>query len=275
MNTFKEQCIKLRNQDYTLTEISKLTGRSKTSIYFHIRNLPLSSEKRDLIREVARAQVVKIADRRRGKSARPFRTFSTWNTHTVFVVSHFIFDGEISYGVCAYNNRNKSLIKRVESSMCQIYDFEPTRYLNQDTGVSKISYFNVALAAYIKKKSVELMRDISGFRPELKRVFLQSFFDDEGCMDFRPDFNKRQVRGYQKDGDILRTVQRLLTEFDISSSIKLPNEVVIVGKENLKKFQKEIDFSPGVRINGKRSNSIWLKSIEKRRLLGLALSSYR
>ncbi|MBI2610619.1 LAGLIDADG family homing endonuclease [Candidatus Kaiserbacteria bacterium] len=159
--------------------------------------------------------------------------------------------------------------------MKRIYPASPRRYINTHTGVSRISYFNVSLGEYIKEKSVHLLRAIPSMSVELKRAFLQSFFDDEGCVNFRPHRNHRRIRGYQKDVAILSVVKRLLADFYIESRIQLPNEIVIIGKENFLKFQKEIDFSPGVRINGKRSNSIWKKSLEKRELLERAIASYK
>jgi len=83
------------------------------------------------------------------------------------------------------------------------------------------------------------------------------------------------IRGYQKDLHILILVQRLLAQRGIAAQVKQPNEVVISGKENLRKFQKEINFSPGVRINGRRSNSIWKQSLEKRELLARAIVSFK
>lgn len=36
---FKQKCIELRKQDFTLKEISQTLKRSKTSVYFHIKNI--------------------------------------------------------------------------------------------------------------------------------------------------------------------------------------------------------------------------------------------
>ena len=57
--------------------------------------------------------------------------------------------------------------------------------------------------------------------------------------------------------------------------VRLINEVMISGKENLKKFQKEIGFSLGIRRNKNRSNSIWKKPLEKKFLLSEAIKSYK
>lgn len=159
--------------------------------------------------------------------------------------------------------------------MDTMYDREPKRWHNKLTGVHRISYFNVSLSAYLKQKSEELLRDIVSFPTHWQQEFLRSFFDDEGCMDFRAGRNTRRIRGYQKNVDILRLVQKLLLSFDIFAKIHSPNEIVITGKGNLLRFQKEIGFSRGVRINGRRSNSIWKESLEKREILQRAIASFK
>lgn len=203
-----------------------------------------------------------------------FRKFSQWNEETVFVVSHFLFDGEICRG-CIYNNRNIALLNSVETAMRQFYDFEPKRYLNANTGVFRICYYNVEMAAYMKDKTEQLKSGAAKLPKEFKKVFLRAFFDDEGCMDFRPRHNHRRIRGYQKDVRVLEIVRTLLFDFGIESRIQLPNEVIITGKDNLSRFRQEIDFSAGVRINGERSNSIWKENLEKRDLLNRAIESYK
>ncbi len=275
MNAFKQQCIDLRRRDYTLPEIVRITGRPKTSVHFHIQNLPLSESKRRSISESSARRAREIALKRRGVSARLFKKFTRWDPALVCLVSHLIFDGEIKRGGCIYNNRNMTLLNRVENCMKIIYPLEPKRYANKFTGVRRISYFNVSLGDYMKTKSIQLLQEIAFSPKQLKREFVRSFFDDEGCMDFRPKRNLRRVRGYQKNVAILYLIQRLLADFYIDSRIILPNEVVITGKENLLKFQNEIGFSSGVRINGKRSNSVWKQSLEKRLILRKAIASYK
>ena len=109
----------------------------------------------------------------------------------------------------------------------------------------------------------------------LKREFLRAVFDDEGCIDYRPKENRRSIRGYQKDVRILRIIKVLLADFRVVAKIVIPNEVVIVGKENLVRFEGEINFSSGVYLNGNRSNSRWKKHIEKRELLKRAIKSFK
>lgn len=274
MNDFKQHCIELRKQDHTLNEIARITRRPKSSVHFHIQHLGLSRTKRLAIAESNRTRARTLALRRRGLSEKKFIPFSKWNSRLVELVAHFLFDGEIKRGGCFYHNRNLALIQKVEDLMRELYRFEPKRYYNPITGVSRICYFNVALGAFFKDKSLELLRTIGRLSVEEKRAFLKSFFDDEGCMDFRPNLHLRRIRGYQKRVEILEIVRTLLRSFDIEARIQKPNEIVIVGRDNLLKFKKDIDFSAGVRINGQRSNSLWKRGLEKRTLLQKALASY-
>jgi len=275
MNAFAEKCIKLRRQDHTLDEIARVTGRPRSSVFGYIWNLPLSLKKRQNIRDKHTATILKFIEKRRARSAKAFRRFRLWDKKTVFLVSHFIFDGEIRHGGCIYSNRSTALINRVKQGMKVICRFNPKSYKNEVTGVLKIAYFNVVLGAYIKKKATQLLEEILTLPIDLRREFTMSFFDDEGCMDFNSLTHTRRIRGYQKNTDILFLIQKLLSNFGITSKIVHPNEVVITGKENLIKFQREINFSYGVRINGNRPNSIWKKHLEKREILQRAIESYK
>lgn len=275
MKSFKQQCVDLRKKDYTLNEIVEITGRSKTSVYFHIKNIPLSTKKKDLVKTARTKQAVAIAISRRGKACRPFKSFSVWSPETVLLLSHFIFDGEILKKRCRYHNRSKILINRVEKLMFNVYDYSAKKSFDRKSGVSTISYYNIELQIYLYCKAAELLVSINSLTNSHKKEFLRAFFDDEGCMDYRPKRNVRQIRGYQNNKKILETVKQLLFSFNIESKLQGVNEVVISGKENLKRFQKEINFSEGVRLNPNRTNSLWKKDIEKRELLAMAIKSYK
>ena len=275
MINFKEQCIALRKKGYSIIEIMKATGRARSSMHTHIKNIPLSDKRIEQYKIESGKRIRKFALARKGKSMRSFRPFTAWSVDTVLLVAHFLFDGEIARVRCAYNNRSEALIERVTRLMRKWYDFEPKRYQNQLTGVYRISYHNVVLGAYIQKKSIELLRQIKKMPLDLKREFVRAFFDDEGCMDFRPLTNHRRIRGYQKNVRVLKIVRALLQELGVESHTELPNEIVIVGKGNLLRFEREVNFSQGVYINGKRSNSRWKKHIEKRELLKMAIASFK
>jgi intein-encoded DNA endonuclease-like protein len=272
---FKERCIDLRKAGHTLSEIVEITGRPKTSVYAHIRNIPLSQEKIEILKKESGARAIRIALARKGKSVREFKKIKYWNKSNVSLIAHLIFDGSINNTSCIYNNRDKALLDKVEKGMKEIYAYEPRRWINPVTHVNRISYHNVALANHLKLKSQELLNNICRFSSDLKREFVKSFFEDEGCVDFRPQRNLRQIRGYQKNTAILSLIKSLLSDLNIESRIVLPNEVVITGKENLVQFQKEVGFSHGIKRNPNRSNSIWKKPLEKRDLLHQAILSYK
>lgn len=266
----------LRKQGHTLSEIVQMTGRPKSSVYGYICDVPLDSARLESIRKASGNRIRKFALARKGKSTRPFRQFEGWNEETVSLIAHLLFDGGIyPKSGCTYNNHSKDLVNHVEKSMRALYSFEPARYTNHLTGVLRISYHNVALATYIKNKVHILLQEVRGLPLNLKGEFVRVFFDDEGCIDYRPEKNRRSIRGYQKDIKILRLIRILLKDLGVESRIILPNEVVIIGKENLLRFKKEINFSAGVCINGNRSNSRWKKHIEKRELLKQAIASFK
>lgn len=276
MNAFKEKCIALRKKDYSIIEIMEVTGRAKSSIRVHIKNIPLSEKRLKEINEASGKRIREFALARKGKSTRSFKPFEGWTKKTISLMAHLLFDGGIyPNSGCAYNNRSEALLKHVEVCMRVVYEFNPTWHTNPLTGVSRISYHNVALASYFKQKVRELLRDVHTLPIDLKREFVRAFFNDEGCIDYRPEKNRRSIRGYQKDIRILKIIKSLLADLDIASRIVFPNEVVIVGKENLMRFEQEINFSSGVYMNGNRSNSRWKKHVEKRELLKLAIKSFK
>ena len=235
----------------------------------------MSAKRMRQYRTASGKQIRKYALARKGKSARPFHSFGTWTPEMVLLIGHLIFDGEILKAKCSYNNRSEALLNRVEKLMREVYDYEPARYLNRFTGVRRIGYYNVAISNYLQKKAKQLLGRIRQLPIEMKREFVRAFFDDEGCMDFRPKTNHRKVRGYQKNVLILKLIQTLLQDFNITARVVAPNEVIIVGKENLVRFEKEINFSFSVCVNGNRTNSRWKKHFEKRQILRLAIESFK
>ena len=275
MKSFKQHCIALRKKDRTLNEISKITGRSKTSVFYHIKNIPLGKAKQSKIRNQTIERAKKVAANRKGKALRSHTTFTKWTPSATLLVAHLVFDGEILRQRCIYNNRSLELTKRVTHLMKSLYKHPPITRTNAKTGVMRVAFYNVSLSSFLHAKAMELLKNITTMPKSSQREFLRAFFDDEGCMDVRLKRNLRRIRGYQNDRTILVIVQKLLLNFDIVAKLQGKNEVVIVGKENLQRFQTEINFSKGVRLNPRRTNSLWKRDLEKRELLALAISSYK
>ena len=100
--SFKNQCITLRTRGFSLNQIVAKTKRSKTSIYFHIKKIPLS-EKRH--KEILLAAIKRFNDYSKsikGKCRldRHPITFTNWNSNLVSLTGHLIFDGEIKKSGC-------------------------------------------------------------------------------------------------------------------------------------------------------------------------------
>jgi len=253
------------------------TGLPKTTVYGYIYDIPRSPHfERKIIKE-STERIIKFNKSRKGKSAlnRHPIEFNEWNPQLVMLVGHFIFDGEIKKNGCIYNNRSKKLIRRVKKLTKYVYKYPPKEMINEKSGVITISYFNVELSKLINQRSKELIEYIKSAPKEHKRIFLKSFFDDEGCISFYNNTN-RKVKGYQYKIEILKLIQSLLLDFKIKSTIEnQQREIVIRRKENLKKFQKEINFSKGIYMNPNRKNSVWKRKLEKREILKNAINSYQ
>jgi len=270
-----EKCRTLRKRGFTLGEIVRTINLPKTTVYGHVRDIPLSIETKERIARENTQRLKEIARRRKGKCI-PGRIVPKpkgWTNKLIFLTAHFMFDGEATSHSCVYHNRNKSLIGRVKSLMGKIFNLYPRELLNKETGVHRISYHYVELATYIKGKARELKKYIKTASLSEKKIFLQAFFDDEGCV-YKYD-NNRKIRGYQKELKILKLVQRLLKDFQIDSKIDQKyKEIVISRKENIIKFRDKINFSKGIYINPDRKNSIWKKKLEKREILNKIIDSY-
>ena len=271
-----EKCRVLRNKGFTLGEIIKTVELPKTTIYEHIQDIPLSIEKKKQIQENAIKRITEFSRRRKGKciSGRIVVKPKGWTTELIFLTAHFMFDGEVTGHSCIYHNRSRALINRVSFLMKKVFNLKPHSLLNKETGVHRIAYHYVELADYFRKKVKGLKKYIKVASLSEKRVFLQAFFDDEGCV--YKHGNNRKIRGYQHNLEILKLVQKLLKDFNIKSRIEEKGqEIVISGKENLIKFRNKINFSKGIYINPNRKNSIWKKKLEKRKILDYIINSYK
>jgi hypothetical protein len=87
MTDFKTQCVILRKEGYSINEIMAVTGKAKSSIYLHIKDIPLSKKRMKQYREASGKWIREFALARKGKSVRPFRTFN-WSVDMVLLVAH-------------------------------------------------------------------------------------------------------------------------------------------------------------------------------------------
>lgn len=273
----KSECRKLRRQGWSLTDIAKSKKLSKTTIYDWIRDIKLSSVAQKILWD---NYIIKLVESNKNKKNFGFKRRklkkkpNSWSKDLIYIVSHFIFDGEIRGSGCLYSNRSKTQIDRMKKLMKKKFDLTPIILVKSD-GVIRIAYHYRNLSDYIKSKADDLFNYILNVSKNKKRIFLQSFFDDEGCVSWDDRFRRRRIRGYQHSKGILKLIRKLLKEFDIESKIDKRNtEICISQKQNLIKFQKEINFSSGIYINPNRKNSIWKKKLEKRKILKNAINSY-
>ena len=258
----------------------EITGRPKTSVYYHIKDISLSKEKQEKIDEKTTSCLRKYNNEKRGQSqlGRSPKHFNKWTNDRVLLLGHLLFDGEVERHYCRYASSHEVLVNRVINLMQnQVYPYEPKIDKSDKTGVTKVSFYNVELGTYMRKKQQGLLDGVAELSSDNQLKFLTAFFDDEGCVEHREEYNIRRVRGYQDNMDILEIVQKLLSNFDVDATIRenTCNEIVISHRKDLRAFQEKINFSPGVKLNSDRANSVWNESLEKREILARAIDSYQ
>jgi len=272
----REQCRKLRKQGFSLGRIIKITKLPKTTVWDQIKNIKFNREARKYFQFNHKRNISRANRKRRGKcwKGRNILKPTRWSLELIYIISHFLFDGTTRRHYCAFYNTSNSQIKTMQKNMKGIFGLRSKVNIDRNR-VRGIHYSNVELSEYVIKKTKELKQYIKKASLEQKRIFLKSFFDDEGCISWDGNYKRRRVRGYQHSRKILELILILLKDFNIESNINKRNtEILISRKENLVKFQKEINFSPGIYINPNRKNGIWKTKIEKRKILEKAINSY-
>ncbi len=256
-------------------EILNATNLPKTTVYGHIYDIPLSAKTKRKIKKEATTRLNNYIKKERKGKCLPGRNFlkpSQWSHELIFIISHFLFDGRIKHEGCEYYNRSDYLIEAVRTAVKNLLGLDSKIY-KRKFGVKQIRYYNVELGIYAEEKAKELFKYIKTASLQEKKVFLRSFFDDEGSVYIYK--NIRLVRGFQHNLLILKLIEKLLKDFNIESRIDEKYKEIIIGrKENLIRFREKINFSEGICINHHRKNSVWKQSLEKREILDKAINSY-
>ena len=268
----KQRCRSLRRRGLSIGQIAKVVKRSESTVHWHVRDIRLTEAQRVRLRDQWRVVMAKVNARRQGQPLKPidFRTPS-WSKELVRLVAHLSFDGRIDRYGCYYYNRSYSQILHVKQRLYQLLGVNARMRLREN-GVWVLSYYNVAVAAWLSEREHELLQVIAP-RIQWQKEWLQAFFDDEGHIHINGGI--RRVRASQKSPGLLQTARTFLESLGIQSRIdQQAGAVEITGRKNLLGFQRHVNFSPGIRVNANRRNGLQDHSLEKRKLLERALGSY-
>ncbi len=272
LNT-KQQCRALRYKGLSIGQIARLVKRSESTVHWHVRDIVLTETQRFSLRNQWREVMVKVNARRRGQPLKPvhFRT-PAWSEELVRLISHLSFDGRVDRYGCSYYNRSHSQILHVKQLLRQLLGVSARTRLRPN-GVWVLSYYNVAVAAWLSQKEIELLQVVV-HHANWKQQWLQAFFDDEGHVHINGGI--RRIRASQQDPALLQTAQACLKSLGIQSRIdEQAGAIEITGRANLIEFQRHINFSPGIHVNPLRKNGLFNHATEKRKILKNALESYR
>lgn len=207
----------------------------------------------------------------------------------VRIISHCLFDGFVmkniakhSY-VMGYSNKCCELIEEFVNDMKIVYNLSPTDEIERKSGF---------IIRYCCKAAVEDLIRYTSFKDGKERIppeiinsilewkieFLKCFWNDEGMVHFSESIDKKGykhvsifVEAFLKNKNLLRQLKRLHESIRIRT-ITRKNKIRISKKEDLIKFAKLINFSPGLKVSYRKSK--W-NGQEKKEVLRLAISSYK
>ena len=272
-STTKERCRVFRRQGLSIGEIAKKLQLSESTVHWHVKGIVLTKAQQQKLRDRWRLVMVKVNARRRGRALKPVAFLTPpWSVELVHLIGHLSFDGRVDRYGCSYYSRAKNQALHVKWLMHRLLAIRPKVRLRPN-GIWVVSYYNVEVAAWVAQREWQLLTVVDT-REDWYRQWLQAFFDDEGHVHISKHI--RRVRASQHDPHVLQHAQRFLDMLGIKSRIDQSAQAVeITGRENLIEFRNRINFSPGIRVNAHRKNGLWDRGFEKRKLLDLALGSYK
>jgi MiaB-like tRNA modifying enzyme len=196
------------------------------------------------------------------------------------LLGHAIFDGSISktknnYYVVSYTNIHENLINQFISDVKMVYGLKPTdvRLRKDGTYVARFCSINLVGDLLRLKKKLPYILGAN----ELKASFLRSFWDDEGCVNWRSQQDKvgyvhitRQLEGFSKDKKILELLAQTHKSLGVATSVE-GNKIIIRDRTNLKKFEEKVNFTEGIKVCKGISA---FRGLEKRRLLHLMVNDF-
>ncbi len=252
-----------------------MTGIAKSTLYFYLKDIFLNSKQKQEVEVRRKAKCSDKPNPRKGKClpGREIIKPETWSDKLVHVVAHFMFDGRVDEDGCIYYSKDRYQIEHMKNLISELFQAKPRIQL-RDNGVYGLVFYHVEFAKHIKRLQEKIFDYLNnGSSLSDKKEFLKAFFDDEGNIYYSK--NTRRVRGYQKSLQRLELIRDLLLGLGINGRINRDGAYIeISGRENLKRFSQDINFSSKIYLNPERKNSIWRKKIAKRKLLELAIDSY-
>ena len=266
-------CRTLRKRGHSIGQVAGQLRISESTVHWHVKDIRLTAAQRQRLKIMKRALMTEINARRRGKPLKPivFRK-PAWSRALVHLVAHLSFDGRVDRYGCHYYSRSYQQVQHVRQELIHLLGVTP-KLQCRPNGIWTANLYNVEVAAWLARREEELLLAVQR-HPTWQRQWLQALFDDEGHV--HVSGSRRRVRASQDVLGVLQHAQRFLERIEISSRIdQRAHAVEITGRQNLVRFSRLINFSPGISINERRKNGLWTEPLEKRELLDIALQSDR
>jgi len=118
----KQQIKSLRRAGRSLDDIAHQLGLSRSTVYWHIKDLPLTLDQQAVLHRRWQVTMAHVNAKRRGIArSGPLPSRPRWSEHLVHLVSHLMFDGRIDRWGGYYYNRSPSQLQHVVRLLKRLY----------------------------------------------------------------------------------------------------------------------------------------------------------
>lgn len=209
----------------------------------------------------------------------------------VRIIAHLFADGCVSVNkkgsiTAAYYNKEKELRQQFNNDISKVFNISSLKEgINKEVPYlsipSTISIILLQLAPSFKSNECRVPIFVKNATKDLKKEFIQAFFDDEASVHYRPPI--RQIELTINNKEILNEIKELLLELNINTSNVIKRKMrgfkiftfYIRNFDNINQFYKQISFSSTSKF--KKLNQImknpgrksYARGESERRILGI------
>ena len=254
----KARAIKgLRKKGQGYKAIAKSLQLSPATIHKYAKKIKLSHKAKDRIAKSIRKRQKKFVD----KFSQP-KKVKLPNLSPKFAnfLGHLFFDGSVNLHngkyVLGYTNFSIEAIKNFNTLGKRLFGISPAngRIYNRSSVYYETRFYSKEAFNFVKQFShsfstcddIGIPKEIMGANKETKRAFLQSFWDDEGCVSY-----KGELTGASKSERMIDDLITILSNLGIKCRKSLNQlsgcSILQLSRrlENQIKFQKAVNFAYG------------------------------
>lgn len=256
----KEEIIKLRQEGYSYSEISKKVGKSKKFVYKIAKNINFNERGSIRYHKEVKGIIKRIKPQDKNLSLRKTR-----------ILSHIMFDGTIYksnayHSVIRYINSSKELIEQFAKDVLEVYGLKPSAFeeiKGKHLPIYKVGFYSKEMFNDVlkfspsystSKEETEIPAEIVNGDTNLRIEFLKAFWEDEGSIS-----STGRIMGDLKSKKVINQLIKLHEELELKFKLtKYLDKNGFIYKiylpksqENLEKFHNMGLFDKSIITHGK------------------------